>query len=58
MAESPIETVDSDLPFLHNIVNGIVFPDFITQQRMDYLKMFKLRPDDIFVATYLKSGTY
>ena len=58
MAESVVCTVDSDLPFAHNMVNGMVFPDFITQQRMDYLKTFNLRPDDMFVASYPKSGMY
>ena len=51
-------TVDSDFPFAHNMVNGMVFPDFITQQRMDYLKTFNLCPDDVFVASYPKSGMY
>ena len=56
MAESVVDTVDSDLPFAHSIVNGMVFPDFITQQRMDYLKTYNLHPDDVFVVTYPKSG--
>ena len=56
MAESVVDTVDSDLPFAHSIVNGMVFPDFITQQRMDYLKTYNLRLDDVFVVTYPKSG--
>ena len=56
MAESVVHTVDTDLPFAHNIVNGMVFPKVITQQCMDYLKAFNLRPDDVFVASYPKSG--
>ena len=40
-----------------NILNGIVLPDFITQQRLDELKSFPLRPDDLFIVTYPKSGT-
>ena len=58
MAESVVCTVDSDLPFAHNMVNGVAFPEFITQQRMDYLKTFNLLPDDVFVASYPKSGMY
>ena len=40
-----------------NIVDGIPFPPFVTQQHMDKLKKFQLRSDDIILATYPKSGT-
>ena len=50
MAESVVHTVDTDLPFAHNIVNGMVFPKVITQQRIDYLKAFNLCPDDVLVG--------
>ena len=41
------------------IWNGIVLPSFITltQQELDELKNFPLRPDDLFIVTYPKSGT-
>ena len=47
-------------PFPHNLrlVDGILVPPFVTQQRADELKTFKLRPDDVFVVTYPKSGSY
>ena len=45
-------------PFNHNLVDGMMVPAFITQQRLDELKTFKLRPDDVFVVTYPKSGIY
>lgn len=40
-----------------SMVKGIPFPSFITEQRMDELKNFSLRADDVFVAGYCKSGT-
>lgn len=40
----------------HHVVDGLLVPMFITQQRVDELKSFKLRPDDVFVVTYPKSG--
>ncbi len=49
----------SSLPFSynHNVVNGVVFPTSISQQRMDDLATFKLRCGDVFIVTYPKSGT-
>ena len=46
-----------DLPYVHNIVNGMIFPPIISQKRMDDLKTFQLRSDDVFVTTYSKSGS-
>ena len=43
-------------PFNHNLVDGMMVPLFITQQRVEELKTLKLRPDDVFVVTYPKSG--
>ena len=51
-------TTRDDLPYAHNIVSGEIFPPFITQKRVDDLKTFQLRSDDVFVATYAKSGSY
>ena len=48
---------EPELPFKHNMANGIPVPTFINQQRMDELKDFRLRESDLFVATYPKSGT-
>ena len=39
------------------MVNGVLVPPFITQERLDKLKDFSLRPDDIWVVTYPKAGT-
>lgn len=41
----------------HNVVNGIVFPTFITQERLDELRDFPLKQDDLFIPPYPKSGT-
>ena len=39
------------------MVNGIPFQPSINQLRMDELKDFVLRPDDLFIVTFPKSGT-
>ena len=49
-------TTRDDVPYPHNIVNGIIFPSFISQKRVDDLKSLQLRSDDVYVATYAKSG--
>ena len=51
-------TTRDDLPFAHNIVNGVISHPLYSQKRMDDLKTFQLRSDDVFVATYAKSGSY
>lgn len=38
-------------------VNGIVMPHFITQEEVDKLKSFPLRPDDVWVVAYPKAGS-
>ena len=45
------------LPFKYNIADGVPVPPFLDQQRLDKLKKFPLRPDDVFIVTYPKSGT-
>ncbi len=55
--KSKLEAGSLPFSFSHNVVNGVVFPPFITQQRMDDLATFKLRRNDVFIVTYPKSGT-
>ena len=38
-------------------VNGLPVPYFITQTNVDSLQSFPLRPDDVWIVTYPKSGT-
>lgn len=38
-------------------VNGILVPDFVKQEEVDKMKDLQLFPDDVWVATYPKSGT-
>ena len=40
-----------------NKINGIFYPPFIDQARVDELKDFTLLDDDVFVVSYPKSGT-
>ena len=51
-------TTRDDVPYSHNIVNGMIFPPFISQKRVDDLKSLQLRPDDVFIVTHTKSGIY
>ena len=44
------------LPFTHNVVDGIIFHPFTSQKRVDELKILRLKSDDVFIATYAKSG--
>ena len=41
---------------LHTL-NGLVFPEFVTQERLDRLKDLELYPDDVWEVTYPKCGT-
>ena len=40
-----------------HILNGVLQPPFITQERLDQLKDFPVRSDDIWIVTYPKAGT-
>lgn len=42
---------------IYSIVNGIRVPYFVVQEKVDKLKDLKLYSDDLWVATYPKSGT-
>ena len=46
------------LPYSHNIYKGLPVPDFITAERYKELEtIHKSRDDDVYIATYQKSGT-
>ena len=45
------------LPQLHlKEINGILFPVTFTQERIDEMLVATVRQDDVFVASYPKSG--
>eukprot|EP00042_Codosiga_hollandica_P038121 m.307092 g.307092 ORF g.307092 m.307092 type:complete len:320 (-) comp55311_c0_seq6:83-1042(-) len=47
-----------DIPFFHIMIDKqFIFPPFITQARMDQAKTFPVRPTDVFITTFPKSGT-
>ena len=39
-------------------VGGILYPPFVPAEHLEKLKSFPVRADDIFVASYPKSGTH
>ena len=45
-------------PFNHNLVDGMMVPLFVTQQRVDELKTWKLRPDDTCLCCHLPQVRY
>ena len=45
-------------PYRHNLYRGIPVPDFITAERYEEIEtVHKTRDDDVYIATYQKSGT-
>ncbi len=38
-------------------VNGLEVPSFVTQEAVDRLKDFKVRPEDVFIVSYPKCGS-
>ena len=45
------------IPSHSHILNGVIVPKFVQQERLDQLKSIKLYPDDIWIVTYPKCGT-
>lgn len=47
-----------DLPYRHAVYDGVPVPNFITEERMNEIKTgHNSRPDDVFISTFMKSGT-
>ena len=40
-----------------NKINGVLYPPFINQSRIDGLRTYALLNDDLFIVSYPKSGT-
>ena len=48
----------TELPYNHNVVDGLIVPVLVTQTRVDELKQkLSLSPGDVVTVSYQKSGT-
>ncbi len=48
----------TELPYNHNVVDGLIVPVFVTQTRVDDIKQkLSLSAGDVVIASYQKSGT-
>lgn len=48
----------TEVPFLYNMVDGVIVPRIVTQRRVDEVKrMLTLSPGDVVINSYQKSGT-
>ncbi|XP_071797733.1 sulfotransferase 1A1-like [Asterias amurensis] len=58
--EAPMPPKQSDTPTPSNIVrlNGLNFPWMVTQESLDTLRAYDVWDDDVWVASYPKSGTH
>ena len=39
-------------------IDGIIYPQFVHKDQLERLKSFHLRPDDVFIGSFPKSGTH
>ena len=52
-----VNTQDEGIGHLVHHINGLPLPPFVTKPQLDSMKKMELFPDDIWVATYQRSGT-
>ena len=51
-------TISSSFITSHQRIDGILYPPFVDKDHLEKLKSFKLRPEDVFIVCYPKSGTH
>ena len=51
------EHTKTDFSMPMNVIDGIPFPPFVRHKRIEELKQWIPRPDDVYIVSYPKSGS-
>lgn len=54
---SDISSLETYLATL-KCIDGVLYPEFVPSDHLEKLKSFAIRPEDIFIVCYPKSGTH